>query len=234
MDYPLGSPLRYAAGDMGNREALIAGALHCLMERGWARTTVRDIAAAAGVNHAAIGYHFGSKDALLAAAIVESMEAWSTELAQVTTMAGDPDQEWQPVLEWMAEHRSVLLANLDVLAQAQRSPEMLDHVAAVHEKVRRSSAAWVTGATDEAVTENTVRGLGSVYMALISGLAIQAIVDPDRMPSGADIVAGVRALAAVYEANHERATEPVPGGESATDAGEESVTDPGREPPPAP
>jgi len=50
---------------MGNREDLLAGALECLKTKGWARTTVRDIAAAAGVNHAAIGYHFGSREALL-------------------------------------------------------------------------------------------------------------------------------------------------------------------------
>ncbi|WP_031080407.1 TetR family transcriptional regulator, partial [Streptomyces sp. NRRL WC-3549] len=40
---------------MGNREDLLKGAKQCLVERGWARTTVRDIAAAAGVSHAAIG-----------------------------------------------------------------------------------------------------------------------------------------------------------------------------------
>jgi AcrR family transcriptional regulator len=34
---------------VGNREDLIAGAKRCLLEKGYVRTTVRDIAAASGV-----------------------------------------------------------------------------------------------------------------------------------------------------------------------------------------
>ena len=65
---------------MGNREDLIAGAKRCLIEKGYARTTARDIAAASGVSLAAIGYHFGSKDALMNQAIYEFVGDWATEL----------------------------------------------------------------------------------------------------------------------------------------------------------
>ena len=50
---------------MGHREALLDGARRCLLERGYARTTARDLVAASGTNLASIGYHFGSKEALL-------------------------------------------------------------------------------------------------------------------------------------------------------------------------
>jgi AcrR family transcriptional regulator len=54
---------------MGNREALLSGAKQSLLEKGYDRSTVRDITAAAGgVSMAAIGYHFGSREALLTAA----------------------------------------------------------------------------------------------------------------------------------------------------------------------
>src|SRR6516225_8755418 len=62
---------------MGNREALLAGAKRCLIEKGYARTTARDIAAASGVSLAAIGYHFGSKDALMNQAIYEFVGEWA-------------------------------------------------------------------------------------------------------------------------------------------------------------
>src|SRR5215471_11979140 len=65
---------------MGNREDLLAGALACLKTKGWARTTVRDIAAAAGVNHAAIGYHFGSREALLIEAFTQAMDTWGAQI----------------------------------------------------------------------------------------------------------------------------------------------------------
>ena len=65
---------------MGNREDLLAGAKRCLMEKGYARTTARDIAAASGVSLAAIGYHFGSKDALMNQAVYESVGEWADEV----------------------------------------------------------------------------------------------------------------------------------------------------------
>ncbi len=58
---------------MGNREDLLAGARQVILERGVAKATARDIAAAAGVSLAAIGYHFGSKDELVTAALMESL-----------------------------------------------------------------------------------------------------------------------------------------------------------------
>lgn len=190
---------RYTAATMGNRQKLIAGALHCLQERGWARTTVRDIAAAAGVNHAAIGYHFGSKDALLAVALVEALDAWTREAFNPTATSEDPVQDWRPVLEWMAEHRPALLANLDLLAQAQHSEKLRGYVAEVQERSRRACAAWAVGRAEEDVADHQVRGLGSVYVALTAGLAVQAIIDPERTPTAAEIAAGLRDLAALYD-----------------------------------
>ena len=73
---------------MGNREDLIAGAKRCLVEKGYAHTTARDIAAASGVSLAAIGYHFGSKDALMNQAVYESIGDWADELSRALTAEG--------------------------------------------------------------------------------------------------------------------------------------------------
>ncbi|MEA2498051.1 MAG: hypothetical protein QOH26_456, partial [Actinomycetota bacterium] len=50
---------------MGNREALLEGALEALLDKGYAATTARDIAARSRTSLAAIGYHFGSTEQLL-------------------------------------------------------------------------------------------------------------------------------------------------------------------------
>src|SRR4051795_11715766 len=92
---------------MGNREDLLAGAVQCLRERGWARTTVRDIAAAAGVSHAAIGYHFGSREALLSQAYVRAMEEWGEEIDRVLVAGrADGDVTDGAVAAWTAMIRS--------------------------------------------------------------------------------------------------------------------------------
>ena len=67
---------------MGNREALLTAAKQCLLEKGYNRTTARDIASAAGVSLAAIGYHFSSKDALLTEALLLAFGEWDQDLQQ--------------------------------------------------------------------------------------------------------------------------------------------------------
>ena len=49
---------------MTNRDALLLAAKKCLLEKGLNRTTARDIASAAGVSLAAIGYHFFARKRL--------------------------------------------------------------------------------------------------------------------------------------------------------------------------
>src|SRR5579864_9371285 len=76
---------------MGNREELLAGAKRCLVEKGYAHTTARDIASASGVSLAAIGYHFGSKDALMNQAVYELIGEWGDELERALTAEGASD-----------------------------------------------------------------------------------------------------------------------------------------------
>ncbi|MBW4718575.1 TetR/AcrR family transcriptional regulator [Saccharothrix obliqua] len=164
---------------MGNREDLLAGAKKCLVERGWARTTVRDIAAAAGVSHAAIGYHFGSRDALLTRALVAAVDELSDELAR--RAPGDaPEQRWQALIDSFTTHRALWVAQLEAAVQAERSPEVREHLARGQREGREGLG-------------------GSVPLALLSGLMLQWLVDPEHAPSGADVVAELRALGASGE-----------------------------------
>lgn len=71
----------------GNREKLLRGALTCLRERGYARTTTRDLVAASGANLASIGYHYGSKEALLNEAIAVGFSQWVAQVEQSTFAA---------------------------------------------------------------------------------------------------------------------------------------------------
>src|SRR6185295_1229331 len=68
---------------MGHREDLLAGAVRCLREKGYAHTTARDIVAASGTNLASIGYHYGSTRALL-----NAMDDFGAEMARAI---GEPD-----------------------------------------------------------------------------------------------------------------------------------------------
>ena len=73
---------------MGNRDALLLAAKSCLLNKGYSRTTARDIASTAGVSLAAIGYHFSSKEALLTEALILAFGEWDQEFRQARTDRG--------------------------------------------------------------------------------------------------------------------------------------------------
>lgn len=187
-----------------NRRALLEGARKCLLEKGYDRTTVRDITAAAGgVSMAAIGYHFGSREALLMEALVGALEEWGAALGEGASKRprtrADYAKAWNRMLRSAETHRALWLASYEALLQGERAPELRARLAKAQEEGRRGVAAWLTGAPEAEVDERTVRGVGSIQMALMSGLVGQMILDPEGTPSGAEIARGLRALADLFE-----------------------------------
>jgi AcrR family transcriptional regulator len=192
---------------MGNREALLDGAKQAIRDRGYARSTVRDITAAAGgVSMAAIGYHFGSREALLNTALMELMGEWGEQVGAAVdagSPAAAPDPggayaaTWDRMLETFRDQPSVMVASIEAFLVSQSQPELRRQLADGNEEARRGLAAWLTGTPEDEIDEATVRGIGSIHTALISGLLLQTLVDPERAPTGADVVRGLRELVAV-------------------------------------
>src|SRR2546429_8536408 len=85
-----------------HREQLLEGAIECLRTKGYARTTARDIANAADANLASIGYHFGSKEALLNEAITRTCDEWTTRLGQAAFASGSDSPLEQMGASWIA------------------------------------------------------------------------------------------------------------------------------------
>jgi AcrR family transcriptional regulator len=98
---------------MGHRDDLLAGAVRCLREKGYAHTTARDIVAASGTNLGSIGYHYGSTEALLNAAVMKAIGDFGDDLGQTMATAVDPratpldrfEQYWRLVLETFSANR---------------------------------------------------------------------------------------------------------------------------------
>ncbi|WP_439586090.1 TetR/AcrR family transcriptional regulator [Hydrogenophaga sp.] len=77
--------------DDGNRRReLIEGAARLFRQQGFAATTTRDIAAAVGMQSGSPFYHFESKEALLAAVMLEGMQgALRRQVAALSLLAED-------------------------------------------------------------------------------------------------------------------------------------------------
>lgn len=191
---------------MGHREQLMVGAKRCLQERGYARTTSRDIAAAA--NNAPVGtinYHYGSKEALLNAALLETLMEWGTAIVAVPPDAPAPEpleRMWARIIGSAATDRPMLVASTEAFAQAERAPEIREQIAAAYERARPEMAAHLHG-IDADDDPDTARAVGSVHMALVAGLTQQWLIDPDHAPSAHDVAAGLRVIARRLEEDAE-------------------------------
>jgi AcrR family transcriptional regulator len=188
---------------MGNREDLLAAAKRCLFEKGYARTTARDIAAAAGVSLAAIGYHFGSKEALLNAARIQVIGEWWDELARTLAADAVADADpverfeaiWTRVIESFAGQRMLWVASFEMLAQVDQAPEVRSVVANAQERARLG-LALLFHRLDPAVDRQTAWAVGSFYLALLPGVMAQWLIDPDHAPSGRDLAEALRTIVA--------------------------------------
>src|SRR5260221_9057014 len=113
---------------MSHRDALLAAARTLILEKGFAATTARDLVSASGTNLGSIGYHFGSREALLSQALEELFDEWTELLAGAALSEEDvPPVErltasWKATLETLGERRALIRAFVEALAHAERSP----------------------------------------------------------------------------------------------------------------
>ncbi len=186
---------------MGHKEKLLAGAKRCLYERGYGRTTARDIVEASGTNLASIGYHFGTKEALLDAAMMEALGDWGRELERILGAEAAEDAGplerfegvWAKVIGSFEAHRPALVASFEAFVRAQHSPELRRRIAAGQEEAR-SWLATLFGKVEGEPHGARARAVGSFHLALLNGLMIQWLVDPERTPSGGDMVEALREI----------------------------------------
>jgi AcrR family transcriptional regulator len=187
---------------VGNREDLLAAARRCLDEKGYAHTTARDIAAAAGTSLAAIGYHYRSTEALLNAALFKAIEEIGDELARALSAEDQPppgslerfEAYWTQVVDSFANHRQIWAGTLEIFGQADRVPEVRQAIADGLEDGRRFWPLLLLGESAFA-GEAEARAAGSFYQALLSGVLVQWLIDPERAPSGRDLAEGLRIIA---------------------------------------
>ena len=185
-----------------SREQLLAGAIECIQTKGYARTTARDIAAASGANLASIGYHFGSKEALLNAAIIRLFEEWTEMLGDAAFT--DPDapplarmaRSWVVMLESFQRQRLLLVAFLEAVAQAERSEDLRAQMAVHMQECRDRVAQMVEASLGDAPGADA-RAVASFLIAVNDGFAIQWLLSPEDTPSGEELIASLgSALAA--------------------------------------
>jgi AcrR family transcriptional regulator len=187
---------------MGNREALLTGARKCLIEKGYVQTTARDIASASGVSLAAIGYHFGTKEALLQEAMVQANAEWGE---QVDRSAADakPHRDldwsswagtmWERMLASSPDDLKMLQATFEVLLNADGATRACE---SINGSMARAKDALITmfDHDEDELTEEQRDAIGRFYHALLIGVRSLQLAAPGIGPDARDIVTSLELI----------------------------------------
>jgi AcrR family transcriptional regulator len=184
---------------ISHRDQLLEGAIQCLQTKGYARTTARDIASAANGNLASIGYHFGSKEALLNEAIMRACEEWTTRLGEAAFASGSDsplDQmgaSWVAMLDSFEELRPVLIGLVEAVGQSAWSEDLRRELAAHYKTSREQVAAMVRASLGEGHedAETNANVVASFLIAVCDGLVLQWLLDPDSTPTGEELISSL-------------------------------------------
>ncbi|HEY2141749.1 MAG TPA: TetR/AcrR family transcriptional regulator [Solirubrobacteraceae bacterium] len=190
------------------KTALLAAAKRLVGERGYAGTSVRELAAVSGTNLAAVNYHFGSREKLLDQAILEPFLEWAGRVAELAPT--DPDlgpleqlaARARPAVDGLSEAQPAFAVFLEALLQAQRSPELhgqlVEHYA---EQRRRAAESIAASARGRQLPPRMVEVVASYMLAVVDGLQLQSLLDPDAVPTGEELAAFYEGLAAAARAD---------------------------------
>ncbi|WP_030422194.1 TetR/AcrR family transcriptional regulator [Streptomyces sp. SCSIO 75703] len=194
---------------MGHREDLLEGAKRCLLEKGFARTSARDIVAASGTNLASIGYHYGSKDALLVEAYVQAMREWGDEFEPGTAAGVDLDSAsspierfemvWNHIVELFPARKPLWALSVEVAVHAESLPQMREGLAKAQPFGWSALVALFHGVDESEVDEQMAVTLGRFYAALLNGVMSLWMFSPETAPSGRDLAEAMRAILALQQ-----------------------------------
>jgi AcrR family transcriptional regulator len=203
--------------DMGNREDLLEGAKRCLLEKGYAKTTARDIAEAAGVSLAAIGYHYGSKESLLEQAFMAAMEEWFADDDEfmdpggarraAQEAAGGQAEPLRPsgsleefrdffggVIATFPEQEAVVRLNLEMGLEGRNSPSLGAFMSSAVQYGREELAKALAG-LDPKRDGELAQQVGAFYSVVMTGIIAQYLMDREGFPSASDLAEGLRYVA---------------------------------------
>lgn len=171
---------------MGNREDLLTAARKVILERGLAKVTARDIAGAAGVSLAAIGYHFGSKDRLISEAVTMSvgseigdgMDEVIRDVGQGYSLPDSFAPTWDGLVGVAARHREQLLLSLENGTRIARSPDSQSFLAEVSHQASVELGGLLREVYPE-LSKQEAEAVGKLYFVLFQGIAMLSLLAPD-------------------------------------------------------
>lgn len=164
-------PSKYGTG----KEALLRAAVGVVAAKGLRGLTYRSVAEAAGVNNTLVAHHFGSRDALIAAAL-----DWATEqsisASRLREAAALGHSFTESLLELLLAEPELQVFQYEMILEARRRPELAEAVSALYEDY---VSALAEGLSSSGLTHN-VQVVARTLFAALDGLVLQYLAGVDR------------------------------------------------------
>ncbi|MCP4902040.1 MAG: TetR family transcriptional regulator [bacterium] len=164
---------------------ILAAAVTVLSREGYAATTISQVAAEAGVSRGLLHYYFKSKEELLAAVVRANVE---TSLELVANMFSSVAS-----LEKLAEGLTKALRGMiqdapeffilffESWALGRQSPLMASELQTLYRRFREAMAEGLSDLVEQGIlpASLSVDGAATVLTALVDGLGLQLITEPE-------------------------------------------------------
>jgi AcrR family transcriptional regulator len=166
---------------------LIDGTLDCLRRLGLRGTTSRAIAAASGANLGAITYHFGSKDELVAQALLRTIRSWMEPALAVLRQDMDPAVRLIAAIDQLRatfeQAREMLPVYLEALLAASRNETLRRGVQEIMTEARGFLSAQLAEQKDAGTLPAWVDpdSMAALLIATADGLGLHAVLDPESV-----------------------------------------------------
>jgi len=178
------SPRRRPKGDKRDRTraALLESARALIREKGFARTTLEEVAQRAGMTTGAIYGNFKNRDELF---IALGQAYWAPVKPKVkpgATFADIMHALAEATLAAIPERTTAVVGRLTGLAYAFTSPDLRARVQEVTAASYEIGAAWLRAVVDERELPMPAEQLVRVIHVLMEGLVLQRILTPALCP----------------------------------------------------
>jgi AcrR family transcriptional regulator len=168
-----------------NRANLIEGTLRCLERLPPERMTARAIAEESGANLASITYHFGTKDELVTAAVIEGLDRWLADVAAGLADLSEAEpaarfrRAWEVIKQTRRRHTGLAKNFVGALAKAQHDPRVRAMLAEGFHR-SRGRVAVLLGLGDDPAGHDAA----GLVLAMFDGLLFQILLDPELAIEG--------------------------------------------------
>jgi AcrR family transcriptional regulator len=163
------------------RELLLDATIECLVELGYARTTVHEICLRAGLSRGAQQHHFTTKAELMASALEHLFARLSREvLAAIGDLPPDPERIADSIdLLWRSYSGTLSTAAMELWVAARTDPELRAVLLPVDRALGHATLEFYRQAAGPRLAEPALEKLLLLTVNLIRGLALDAMLGGD-------------------------------------------------------